>query len=48
MVNITIETRYMVTLVDIIMAITVNIVIIITKVIAAMEVIMKNTSMKDQ
>ena len=48
MVNITIETRYMVTLVDIIMATTVNIVIIITKVIAAMEVIMKNTSMKDQ
>ena len=48
MVNITIETRYMVTLVDIIMATTVNIVIIITKVIAAMEVIMKSTSMKDQ
>ena len=48
MVNITIETRYMVTLVDIIMATAVNIVIIITKVIAAMEVIMKNTSKKDQ
>ena len=48
MANITLETRHMETMAGIILATTVNIAIALIKVIAAMEVIVKNTPHKDQ